>query len=114
MRDLWMIGIDFAHADTRSLRGHNYFTAWLYLAELATGSRKAKALWGGWRSRPGGGGSSCIGLLCLPNRKAVGKTKETELYLFKTIVCVAWVFQANMKAQWVARLSLQIVCLQLL
>lgn len=47
MRDLWMIGIDFAHADTRSLRGHNYFTAWLYLAELATGSGKAKALWGG-------------------------------------------------------------------
>lgn len=46
VRDLWMIGIDFAHADTRSLRGHNYFTAWLYLAELATGRGKAKALWG--------------------------------------------------------------------
>lgn len=56
MRDLWMIGIDFAHADTRRLRGHNYFTAWLYLAELATGSGKAKALWGGMEEQAWGWG----------------------------------------------------------
>lgn len=57
-----MIGIDFPHLDTWNLRGCNYFIAGLCLAELTTGSEKAKAsgtLWGAEQARV-----SCIELIC--------------------------------------------------